>query len=270
MNTDKVEKIHNIIRKTIETIKAIPIKVKIICAIILILIIAIISISIIMKNEESKQKYEIYDGSNLDEEKYPGYKSLIDNLQASHPNWTFTLFYTRLNWDEVISNEGHSDFRSSQLNLIPDSSEYPEEWRCEICGDKKYDNGTWLCASNTAIEHQMDPRNILNEDNIFQLAELKYTEGAQTVDGIKSLTEETFLEGDSIAQALIQAGQNANLDAYFITSRLIQEQGRSGTVLSRGYEYNGVVVYNPFNINATGNSSNEIIENAARYKNTKI
>ena len=52
MNTDKVEKIHNIIRKTIETIKAIPIKVKIICAIILILIIAIISISIIMKNEE--------------------------------------------------------------------------------------------------------------------------------------------------------------------------------------------------------------------------
>ena len=265
MNTDKVEKIHNIIRKTIETIKAIPIKVKIICAIILILIIAIISIAIIMKNEESKQKYEIYDGSNLDEEKYPGYKSLIDNLQASHPNWTFTLFYTRLNWDEVISNEGHSDFRSSQLNLIPDSSEYPEEWRCEICGDKRYDNGTWLCASNTAIEHQMDPRNILNEDNIFQLAELKYTEGAQTVDGIKSLTEGTFLEGDSIAQALIQAGQNANLDAYFITSRLIQEQGRRGTVLSRGYEYNGVVVYNPFNINATGNSSNEIIENAARY-----
>ena len=72
-------------------------------------------------------------------------------------------------------------------------------------------------------------------------------------------------KGNSIAQALKKKKKNANLDAYFITSRLIQEQGRSGTVLSRGYEYNGVVVYNPFNINATGNSSNEIIENAARY-----
>ena len=36
-------------------------------------------------------------------------------------------------------------------------------------------------------------------------------------------------------------------------------------ILSRGYEYNGTVVYNPFNINATGNSSQEIIENAAQY-----
>ena len=111
----------------------------------------------------------------------------------------------------------------------------------------------------------MDPRNILNEENVFQFVELKYTEGAQTVEGIKTLTEGSFLEGDSIAEALIEAGKNANLDAYFITSRLIQEQGRKGTALSRGYEYNGTIVYNPFNINATGNSSEEILQNAAEY-----
>ena len=52
---------------------------------------------------------------------------------------------------------------------------------------------------------------------MFQFAELKYTEGAQTVEGIKTLTEGSFLEGDSIAEALIEAGKNANLDAYFIT-----------------------------------------------------
>ena len=111
----------------------------------------------------------------------------------------------------------------------------------------------------------MDPRNIINEDNIFQFVELKYTEGAQTVEGIMSTYRDSFLAGESTAQALIQAGENANVDPYFITSRLIQEQGRSGTTLSKGYEYNGVVVYNPFNINATGNSGKEIIENAAQY-----
>ena len=186
-------------------------------------------------------------------------------MQESHPNWTFTLFYTKLEWNDVIENEGHSDLRANPLNLIPDSSSYPQDWRCEVCGDKRYDNGTWICASDKAIMDQMNPQNILNEDNIFQFLELKYTEDAYTIEAIKSLTDGSFLEGDSIAEALIQAGEKANVDPYFITSRLIQEQGRSGTVMSRGYEYNGVTVYNPFNINATGNSSNEILKNAAQY-----
>ena len=259
--------IRSFIKKLKYVLKSMPIKIKIIALIILVIIVALISIAIIraIRIEESKQKYEVYDGTNLDESKYPGYKELIDNLQASHPNWTFTLFYTKLDWNEVIANEGHSDLRTNPLNLIPDSSSYPEDWRCEICGDKRYDNGTWLCASDKAIKYQMDPRNILNDDNIFQFLELKYTEGAHTTQGIQSLTEGSFLEGESIAEALIQAGENANVDPYFITSRLIQEQGRSGTTLSRGYEYNGVTVYNPFNVNATGNSSEEIIENAAKY-----
>lgn len=264
MKTNQYEKINDFIQNVKNVITSIPIQTKILAISVIIIIIALIVV-VLIREDESKQKYEIYDGSNLAEEQYPGYKELIDTLQASHPNWTFTLFYTRLDWEEVIASEGHSDERTNPLNLIPDSSEYPEDWKCEIDKDKRFDNGTWLCASDIAIRHQMNPRNILNEENIFQFLELKYTEGAQTVEGIESLTKDSFLEGESIAQALIQAGKNANVDPYFITSRLIQEQGRSGTVLSRGYEYNGIIVYNPFNIRATGNSSEEILQNAAQY-----
>ena len=264
MKTNNLKKINNLIKKVNQKIKSIPIKIKLCFIMILMIIITGIVVFLLIEGE-SKKKYEIYDGTNLKEEKYPGYKELIDNLKVNHPNWTFTLFYTRLDWEEVISKEGHSDTRTNPLNLIPESSEYPEDWKCEIDKDKRFDNGTWLCASDKAIRHQMDPRNILNEENIFQFLELKYTQGAQTVDGIKSLTEDSFLAGNSIAEALIQAGKNANLDAYFITSRLIQEQGRKGTVLSRGYEYNGKMVYNPFNIKATGNSREEILQNAAQY-----
>lgn len=268
MRKDKIEEIkksiNNYIKIVKEKIKKLPNKIKIVLGIILIVTILTTSILINIA-ESSKQKYEIYDGSNLNENKYPGYKELIDKLKKNHPNWTFTLLYTRLDWTEVIKNEGHSDYRISPLNLIPDSSDYPDDWRCDIDKDKRYDNGTWVCASDKAIENKMDPRNILNEENIFQFLELKYTEGAQTINGIMYLTEGSFLEGESIAKALIEAGKNANVDPYFITSRLIQEQGRDGTTLSRGYEYNGIIVYNPFNINATGNSSSEIIENAAKY-----
>ena len=241
-----------------------PKKIRIICSLILILILIVLLFFILLE-ENKKQKYIEYNGNNLNESQYPGYKELIDTLRENHPNWSFTLFYTKLDWNEVIENEGHSDNRTSPLNLIPDSSEYPEDWKCEIDKDKRFDNGTWLCASDKAIKYQMDPRNILNEENIFQFLELKYVEGAQTVDGINEMTTNTFLEGESISNALIEAGKNANVDPYFITSRLIQEQGRNGTVLSRGYEYNGSIVYNPFNINASGNSQSEILQNAAEY-----
>ena len=265
MNTYKIRKtVKNFIINVKNLIRENPkITIIMICVLICIIIIALV-FSYIESNKD-KQKYVIYDGKNLNEDKYPGYKELIDNLQENHPNWTFTLFYTKLDWNDVIKNEGHSDERISPLNLIPDSSKYPEDWKCEIDKDKTFDNGTWLCASDKAIKNQMDPRNILNDENIFQFLELRYTEGAHTVDGIKSITENTFLQGDNISQALIEAGKKANVDPYFITSRLIQEQGRKGTVLSLGYEYNDKTIYNPFNINATGNSSEEIIQNAAQY-----
>ena len=258
------EIINNFIRNTKRIISRIPKKVKTAIVVILVLIL-ITSLIFVWIRESQKQKYEQYDGENLNESKYPGYKERIDALLEEHPNWTFTLFYTKLDWEEVIANEGHKDNTEYPTNLIPDSSDYPEDWKCEIDRDRTFDNGTWLCASDKAIKYQMDPRNILNDDNIFQFAELKYVEGAQTAEGINEITEGSFLEGDSITEALLQAGKNANLDPYFIASRLIQEQGRNGTVLSRGCEYNDTVVYNPFNINAKENSQDEIIQNAAQY-----
>ena len=258
------EIINNFIRNTKRIISRIPKKAKIVIVVILVLILISFLIFVWIR-ESQKQKYEQYDGENLNESKYPGYKERIDALLEEHPNWTFTLFYTKLDWEEVIANEGHKDNTEYPTNLIPDSSDYPEDWKCEIDRDRTFDNGTWLCASDKAIKYQMDPRNILNDDNIFQFAELKYVEGAQTAEGINEITEGSFLEGDSITEALLQAGKNANIDPYFIASRLIQEQGRNGTVLSRGCEYNDTVVYNPFNINAKGNSQDEIIQNAAQY-----
>lgn len=266
MRKNLKENIKNNLKKLLMRIKILPKKTKIICAIVLVFMIIIsLVLSLVLINYEEKQKYIIYNGKNLDENKYPGYKELIDELKNNHPNWTFTLFYTRLDWNDVIENEGHKDYRTNPLNLIPDTDNYPEDWKCEIDKDKTFDNGTWLCASDKAIKYQMDPRNIINEEKIFQFKELNYIEGAYTIEGINYLTQNSFLSGNNVSETLIEAGKKANLDPYFITSRLIQEQGREGTVLSKGYEYEGVKVYNPFNIKASGNSYNEIINNAAKY-----
>lgn len=257
------EIIRNIIRK-LQNQSNRKILIEIGISTILILMVVIV-LTCLFINREKSQKYVVYNGKNIKESKYPGYQELIEKLKEEHPNWTFTLFYTHLDWNEVIANEGHSDNRTNPLNLIPDSSKYPEDWKCEIDGDKTFDNGTWLCASNKAIDYQMDPRNILNEEDIFQFKTLEYVENATTLEGMKEITDDTFLAGKEIASVLIEAGKNVNVDPYFIASRLIQEQGRKGTVLSQGYEYQGKTIYNPFNMNASGNSQDEIIENAAKY-----
>ena len=69
---------------------------------------------------------------------------------------------------------------------------------------------------------------MLNSDDIFQLKELNFNEDAATKEGIMDKTEDTFLEGESLAEAILDAGKKNDIDPYFIVSRLIQEQGKNG------------------------------------------
>ena len=82
---------NNLIRKIINYCRKNPKKVRNLLITIVILVVISIGVSMIVE-ESKKQKYVIYNGENLNEEKYPGYKELIDKLQENHPNWTFTLF----------------------------------------------------------------------------------------------------------------------------------------------------------------------------------
>lgn len=233
-------------------------------ALLLVVIIIFSSIIGIIITNNLKQKWVTYTGNNLNENRYPDYKESIDKLKKEHTNWEFTLFYTKLDWKDVIKNESHSN-KEMPLNLVPKSNKYAKEWQCKKDNGKTYDNGTWFCASEKAISYKMDTRTLLNENDIFQLKDLQYTEDSATKEGIMKKTEQTFLAGESMAEAILKAGKDNNIDPYFIVSRLIQEQGKKGTKLSRGYKYKDKTVYNPFNIAASGNLQSTIINNAAEY-----
>ncbi len=236
--------------------------------IILILTIAInILISIIINNKTYAVTQNFSSDINaINDSKYPGIKEKIKQLQSKYPNWNFKILYTGLDWNEVISNEytGHG---SSPKNLVYKTSNYQGQWICAICGEKGYDNGNWKCASEQAIKYMMDPRNSINASDIFQFEELTNT--GCDVNVLKSMTKGTFLEGHE--QGIINASNNNNVNAYYIVARLIQEQGKKGTVLAKGTGYNGQYVgyYNAFNIAASGNSTAEILTNALAYAQKK-
>ena len=114
--------------------------------------------------------------------KYSGYDTLIQNLQAKHPNWNFTILDTGLDWNEVIKNE---TVASHGRNLIYYT--YSGNWVCSSCGNRSYDSGKWKCASEASVAYYMDPRNWLNESNVFQFENLAYNGDIQNIDGVNKI-----------------------------------------------------------------------------------
>ena len=200
------------------------------------------------------------DYNTLNETEYPGIKSMIASLKSKYPNWNFKILYTDLNWSDVISGEyqGHG---ASPKNLVQKSGTYQGEWICSICGDKPYDNGSWRCASEQAIAYMMDPRNSLNQTDIFQFEEL--TNPGCNLTSLQSMTQGTFLQGHE--QGILDTANSYNVNAYYIVARIIQEQGRNGSTLVSGESG----YFNAFNIGASGNSTEQVIANGLAYAQKK-
>ena len=193
------------------------------------------------------------DIDSINENLYPGFKEKIKSLQQQYPNWNFKILYTDLDWNDVISNEyvGHN---SGPRNMIQAINGYQGQWICPICS---YSNGSWKCASQSAIAYVMDPRNSLNASDIFQFEEL--TINGCDINTINSMINGTFLQGH--ANEIANAANSTKINPYYVIARLLQEQGRNGSATTSGASG----YYNPFNIGATGNSDAEVIENAIKY-----
>ena len=135
------------------------------------------------------------DINSINSSEYPQIKEMLQKLKEQHPNWNFKILYTNIDWNEAIANEyvGH---KNKPRNLIPDNiSKYDSSWRCKICGETTYDNGSWYCASEAALGYMMDPRNSANYSDIFQFMQLSYDNcNSQT---IKEMAGGTFLDNDS-------------------------------------------------------------------------
>lgn len=208
--------------------------------------------------------------SNFDKT-YPGYKTLLQNLSKAHPNWTFKLYETGLDWETVINSEyqGHG---SSPKNLVPSS--YSKEWICSICGNEAQDSGAWVCASRGAIEHVMDPRNSLNESSIFQYLLLSNDKNITKEQVAAMASKISYLNDEKLVNAIYEVANKPdyNINPFYIIGKILQEQGSNGSVLCAGNGYkdkDGVVqykgYYNLFNVGASGKGKDEVILNGLAY-----
>lgn len=232
----------------------------------IIFLIIFILINILLENNVEAGSQPISEDINgIDSNRYPGVKQMIQMLQYQHPNWRFKVLYTGLTLDEVIANEYVGHKTESPRSLV--SGNLTGEWKCSICGDTRYDNGSWCCASEIALRYMIDPRNSINSSDVFQFMELTYVECDH--NSIQQMVSGTFLDNYNYIEAILRAARNNNINAYYLAALALQEQGPNGgaTVSGTypGYEW----FYNIFNINATGKDKETIIKNGLSYAQRK-
>lgn len=216
------------------------------------------------------------------------YASALTELRLLHPEWYFVpLNISEINpaytWDHVIDAETENP----ETNLIYPDAQY-RAYRAS--GGKTYDSG-YYSASRRTVSFFMDPRNFLNEADIFQFYDLTANEhdAENAVRAVLagSFMENAVLENDmTYAEYFAFLGKELNLNPVYLALKVYQEQGVGGTspIISGrcGDELvklsdigedtdelralNGY--YNFFNLGAGGSGLFNIYRNAMEYAET--
>ena len=211
----------------------------------------------------------------LTEEGFPeSYKQSLRALHQTYPYWQFKAFKTGINWNTVLKAESKLG-----VNLISNSKS--KAWKSTEEGAydaetgkwKVFDGSTWVAASKKAIAYYMDPRNFLNERNIFQFELLEYQSQYQTKEGINSIIQNTPFYQKSFSYkdmttgekknmkyvtAFVQAAKKSGVSPYHLASRVKQEVVTSATTTSiavTGTNSSYPGIYNFYNIGATSSSN---------------
>lgn len=196
------------------------------------------------------------------------YKVRLRQIHEAHPTWQFVACHTGLDWNTVIDNESMpgQNLISNTRGVEWKSLDYNAyNWKTD--NFIVYDGSTWVTASRDAISYYMDPRNFLDDMNIFQFELLTYEPSYQTLDGVESILNNTpmhlapagyideagNISSTSYGEIFMAAADYSGVSPFHLASRVKQEvvtgtasmsDSVSGTV--SGFEG----LYNFYNIGA--------------------
>lgn len=165
------------------------------------------------------------------------YASRLAALKAKHPAWTFEkldvtgLSDGKYTWDYVMRMECDEEARR---NLVQSTDKYVP--LRDFRDANLYDSG-WYKASKYTVSYFMDSRNFIDDEQIFQFADLGWSENV-TVDMVKTVLRGTFMENayldgeysdTTYADFFMYAGQRTGTNPVYLAVLVRSEQGTAGT-----------------------------------------
>lgn len=201
------------------------------------------------------------------------YKEYLRQVQLVRPNWKFEFYDTGLDWNAVLDAEG-------KLGTSLISKSRPISWRSKQAGAYDPATNTWIAldgtswfrANRTIIAYYMDPRNFMNEIQLFQFEKLSFDASSQTIEGVQAMLKGTFMESAKIsdgvrnisyAEAYMEAARRSGVSPYHLVARTIQEVGRNGSGSTSGSYGDYPGYYNYYNIGAT--AGKDPVSNGLNY-----
>lgn len=179
------------------------------------------------------------------------YAVRLEALHEKHPNWIFVpVMITDLKSTYTFSYCVNKENSPAERNLVTVSTWAPSPWTSlkgsnytpyyDTDNTTLYDSG-WRKASIEAIRYFMDPRNFLNDVDIFMFETLEFNAATQTVDRVEAALSGSFMgdgakcdNGKTYAQYIWEVGKENNISPIFLASRLKQEQGVGTSPLVNG------------------------------------
>ena len=197
-------------------------------------------------------------------------------LKDSHPNWIFTAYKTNIKWSDALDAEtvvgpggGISYIQSSNpIYLSLDEGSYNPTTKTY----NEMEKGGWYAANRATVAYYMDPRNFLDQVNIFQFENLGYNSSYQTESVIENIFKNTELLPYTKYFMEAATFDGNNVSPVMLAARSKQEVVKSDGKLSNsanGQEYNGTKVYNFYNLGAFSSCANPVqcaIEFAGGYE----
>lgn len=160
------------------------------------------------------------------------YATALTELHLLHPTWKFTpLMITEQDakhtWSYVIDQET----KDEDLNLISKSNTYSAYWH-EV--NRSEPEAGYYQPSRATVEYFMDPRNFLNESDIFQFYDLAADTSASIAE-IEAVLSGTFMENavlenrKTYAETFLEIGEQLKINPVYLAVKVRQEQGVNGT-----------------------------------------
>lgn len=222
------------------------------------------------------------------------YKTYLRKLHEKYPKWKFEALETGLRWDDVVSGETDPEKSGSGNKALVAKTAGDLLKRNLACdynpstGNYIYkDASSWVSAGQNTIAYFLDPRNFLNEVNVFQFEKNSYDKSVHTLSGVKKILAGTFMDygkgdfsyintkgktvkaGTTYAEEIFKAGKKYGVSPYYLASKIVQEVGSNGSGSTNG-KYTSkdgkttfTGYYNFYNIGA--NDGADPIKNGLNY-----
>ena len=179
------------------------------------------------------------------------YKTRLKKLHKLHPTWKFTPVKTGIKWNDAVKKMTSNPAVNTIWYSYTPSYKTVRKGRYNYLKDT-YSGGKFPAASSKAVKYFMDPRNFLDERNVFLFEERTFHSYQKTGIVKKILRRNDVLLGE--ASTFYKAGKKYDISPIYLASKSFAELGTS-TFMMDGHKftYGGVKYkdcYNAYNIGA--------------------